>query len=179
MSEGIAAVRLPIEGIGSVILTLDQIATFLNKSKEEVESDLRAGNSNIGLELKSSEEFNRQVEDGTLPTVSCARVKDCIFSIEAKIESIREFDSRANPGTKSGTLEVVEATRFWAREDAINQERNVIDLSILRPISRLGDISYGRMLQAFQIPRPEFEKDLNSIQRFEELEKRLGVTDIQ
>lgn len=63
-------------------------------------------------------------------TVSCARVKECIFSIEAKVESIREFDSRANPGTKSGTLEVVEATRFWAREDAINQERNVIDLSV-------------------------------------------------
>ncbi|KAH0526041.1 hypothetical protein TsFJ059_009422 [Trichoderma semiorbis] len=112
-------------------------------------------------------------------TVSCARVKECIFSIEAKIESIREFESRANPGTKSGTLEVVEATRFWAREDAINQEKNVIDLSILRPISRLGDISYGRTLQAFQLPRPEFEKDLNGIQGFEELKKRRRDTDIQ
>ncbi|KAL6786574.1 hypothetical protein J3E68DRAFT_432622 [Trichoderma sp. SZMC 28012] len=112
-------------------------------------------------------------------TVSCARVKECIFSIEAKVESIREFDSRANPGTKSGTLEVVEATRFWAREDAINRERNVIDLSILRPISRLGDISYGRTLQAFQLPRPEFEKDLNGIQGFEELKKRRRDTDVQ
>ncbi|KAL7955536.1 hypothetical protein V8C34DRAFT_316350 [Trichoderma compactum] len=112
-------------------------------------------------------------------TVSCARVKECIFSIEAKIESIRQFDSRADPGTKSGTLEVVEATRFWAREDAINQERNVIDLSILRPISRLGDISYGRTLQAFQLPRPEFEKELNGIQGFEKLKRQHGATHVQ
>ncbi|KAL7943905.1 hypothetical protein V8C42DRAFT_353818 [Trichoderma barbatum] len=109
-------------------------------------------------------------------TVSCARVKECIFSIEAKVESIREFDSRANPGTKSGTLEVVEGTRFWAREDAINEERNIIDLSILRPLSRLGDISYGRTLQAFQLPRPEFQKDLKGMQGFEELKKRHKAT---
>ena len=63
-------------------------------------------------------------------TVKPARVKEAVFSIEAKLESLREFESRSKPGTKNATMVVVEGTRFWAREDAINEDRNLIDPSV-------------------------------------------------
>lgn len=63
-------------------------------------------------------------------TVKCARVKEAVFSIEAKLESFREWDSRGSPGKKSGTMVVLEGTRFWAREDAINEDRNLVDPAV-------------------------------------------------
>jgi flavin reductase (DIM6/NTAB) family NADH-FMN oxidoreductase RutF len=62
--------------------------------------------------------------------VKSPRLKEAVFSIEAKLESIREFDSRKKPGEKSGTMAVVEGIHFWAREDAINEERNSVDPSV-------------------------------------------------
>lgn len=55
-------------------------------------------------------------------TVSAARVKESVFSIEAKLESVRDFYSRQNPGTRSGSLELIEGTNFWIREDALNDD---------------------------------------------------------
>lgn len=63
-------------------------------------------------------------------TVKCARVKEAVFSVEAKLDSLREFESRSRPGEKSGTLAIVEGTRFWVREDAVNEERNIIDPAV-------------------------------------------------
>jgi len=91
-------------------------------------------------------------------TVKPSRVKEAVFSIEAKLVETREFESRATPGKKTGVLAVVEGVRFWAREDAINEERNIIDPTVLRPMSRLGGITYGRLLEAIEIPRPDWSE---------------------
>lgn len=63
-------------------------------------------------------------------TVKPARVKEAVFSIEGKLESLREFESRSKPGTKNATMVVIEGSRFWVREDAINEDRNLIDPSV-------------------------------------------------
>ena len=63
-------------------------------------------------------------------TVKASRVKEAVFSVEGKLESTREFESRAIPGKKTGVLAIIEGTRFWAREDAINEERNLIDPAV-------------------------------------------------
>ena len=63
-------------------------------------------------------------------TVKCARVKEAVFSLECKLDMVKEWDSRAKPGTKSGTMAVFEATRFWAREDALNEDKNLIDPAV-------------------------------------------------
>lgn len=63
-------------------------------------------------------------------TVKASRVKEAVFSIEGKLESLREFESRAMPGKKTGVMAVIEGTRFWVREDAINEERNLIDPAV-------------------------------------------------
>ncbi|KAJ6111099.1 hypothetical protein N7486_003334 [Penicillium sp. IBT 16267x] len=86
--------------------------------------------------------------------VKPARVKESIFAIEAKLVDTQEFESRATPGKKTGAMITVEGVRFWAREDAIDEDRSVIDLKVLKPISRLGGITYGRTTEVFEIPRP-------------------------
>ena len=72
--------------------------------------------------------------------------------------STQEFESRATPGKKTGVLAIVEGVRFWVREDAVNEERNLIDPTVLRPMSRLGGIMYGRLVEAVEIPRPRYEE---------------------
>lgn len=63
-------------------------------------------------------------------TVQCARVKEAVFAIEGKLESVKEFESRSRPGQMSGTMAVVEGVRFWAREDAVNEDRNLVDPAV-------------------------------------------------
>lgn len=89
-------------------------------------------------------------------TVKAARVKESIVSIEAKVVEIKEFESRTTPGKKTGAMAIFEGTRIWVREDAINEDRSLIDLEVLKPISRLGGISYGRTTETFEIPRPQY-----------------------
>lgn len=110
-------------------------------------------------------------------TVRPARVKEAVFSVEAKLESLREFESRSKPGTKHATMAVVEGTRFWVREDAINEDRNLIDPSVLRPISRLGGITYGRTIEGFELLRPDFNKDLGGPEAYEKLQAESGAKD--
>ncbi|RWA07499.1 hypothetical protein EKO27_g7605 [Xylaria grammica] len=99
------------------------------------------------------------VVSGLTPVHDCEmvrvpRAREAIFSVECKVDSIREFESRANPGKKTGCMVLLEGFRFWAREDAINAERNAIAPEILRPMSRLGGITYGRTTDAIELPRP-------------------------
>lgn len=74
-------------------------------------------------------------------TVKAPRVKEAVFSVEVKLHDFTEFDSKSKPGQKSGTMCTFEGTRFWAREDAINEDRNMIDPEVSHihrsnPISR-------------------------------------------
>ncbi|KAK8050024.1 hypothetical protein PG994_011754 [Apiospora phragmitis] len=101
--------------------------------------------------------------------VQAARVGEAVFSVECKLESAREFESRATPGKKTGVLVVVEGVRFWVREDAINEERNLVAPEVLRPMSRLGGITYGRLTEGLEIPRPVFEEDVGGMEGYEKL----------
>ena len=59
-----------------------------------------------------------------------ARVKESIFATECKLVEVKEFESRATPGKKTGVLAILEGVNFWVREDAINEERNLIDPAV-------------------------------------------------
>ena len=104
-----------------------------------------------------------------------------MFSIEVKLVETREFESRATPGKKTGVLAIVEGVKFWGREDALNEDKNLIDpavrsmlqqeiamtrlltsLQVLRPMSRLGGITYGRLTEAIELPRPDFEDTMKA-----------------
>jgi len=60
-----------------------------------------------------------------------------IFSVEGKLMETKEFESRATPGKKTGVLAIIEGVRFWAREDAINEDRNIIDPAVCVLVSRI------------------------------------------
>ncbi|KAI5357686.1 Putative flavin reductase like domain, FMN-binding split barrel [Septoria linicola] len=90
--------------------------------------------------------------------VKASRVKEAVFTVEGKLMNTQEFESRATPGKKTGVLAVIEGVRFWAREDAINKEKNILDPNVLRPIARLGGITYARVLEGIEIPRPDWEE---------------------
>jgi len=92
--------------------------------------------------------------------VKPSRVKESVFSIEGKLMNTQEFESKKTPGKKTGCLSVIEGVNFWVREDAINEEKNLIDPNILRPISRLGGITYGRTVDALEIPRPSYDEEM-------------------
>lgn len=63
-------------------------------------------------------------------TVKCARVKEAVFSVECKLDFFKEWESKATPGKKTGTMGLFEGTRFWVREDALNKEQNLIDPTV-------------------------------------------------
>ncbi|KAF2261767.1 flavo protein-like protein oxygenase [Lojkania enalia] len=86
------------------------------------------------------------------------RVKEAVFSIEAKLVETREWESKVVPGKKTGVLGIVEGVRFWVREDAIDEQGVLIDPKVLKPISRLGGITFGRTTEVFEIPRPVYEE---------------------
>lgn len=63
-------------------------------------------------------------------------------------------------GKVTSVLAVIEGVRFHVHQDAINEDRNLIDPEILRPMSRLGGITYARVLDGMETPRPDFEKQV-------------------
>ena len=106
---------------------------------------------------------------GLTPTlcskVSAHRVQESIFSIEAKLIDIRDFESKISKGTKSGSMAVIEGVHFWVREDALSVDQSTIDPDILRPVARLGGMMFGRVNQGFEIPRPRYEESKDDICR--------------
>ncbi|EED21276.1 conserved hypothetical protein [Talaromyces stipitatus ATCC 10500] len=91
-----------------------------------------------------------------LETVCVPRVKEAIVSIEGRLLETKEIKSRANPDRNGvTTLAIIEGTRFWVREDAIDsEEQSVVDVNVLRPVSRLGGNTYGRVTEVVEIKRP-------------------------
>jgi hypothetical protein len=62
-------------------------------------------------------------------------------------------------GENTGAMVVLEGVWFHAREDAFtNEDQNVLREDVLKPISRLGGITYGRVTQGFEIPRPMYKQ---------------------
>ncbi|KAH7066782.1 flavoprotein-like protein oxygenase [Paraphoma chrysanthemicola] len=88
------------------------------------------------------------------------RVKEAIFSIEGKLVSTTEWTSKnpQTPNKKTGVTAFIEGVNFWVREDAIDEQGVLVDPAVLKPISRLGGITYGRTTQAFELTRPDYDE---------------------
>jgi flavin reductase (DIM6/NTAB) family NADH-FMN oxidoreductase RutF len=98
-------------------------------------------------------------------------VAESAFSIEAKLVHSHEWKSKRDPERATGILCIVEGVQFHVREDVVSEELNNIDISKLKPVSRLGGITYGRTTQGFERLRPDYEKD---VANKEEVTKLLG-----
>ncbi len=62
--------------------------------------------------------------------VKASRVGEAVFSVEGKLLETKEYESRATQGKKTGVMAIIEGVRFWAREDALNEERNMLDPNV-------------------------------------------------
>lgn len=92
-------------------------------------------------------------------TVKPSRVQESVFSIEGKVVDIREFTEFAKPGLMPSAVVFIRGTRFWVREDAINDKSNHIDLDKLRPLGQLGGMAYGRITSVFDVPRKTWKDE--------------------
>lgn len=101
-------------------------------------------------------------------TVTPSRVQESVFSIEGKLTDMKEFEN-LKPGMSIAAVGIVEATRFWVREDAINEDRSHVDLKVLRPIAQLGGISYARITETFELPRSTWDAAVKEESWLEEL----------
>ncbi|KAJ0117335.1 flavoprotein oxygenase [Diaporthe amygdali] len=95
-------------------------------------------------------------------TVCPKRVQEAVFSIEGKLLEMKSLDyhGHAAKGKPTGALAIIEAKRFWIQEDAINEARDNVDLDALRPVVQLGGISYSRVRDTFELPRPSLRREL-------------------
>ena len=121
--------------------------------------------------------------------VKAPRVKEAIFASECRLDEVKEFESKATPGKKSGVLAIVEGVNFWARDDSVNEDLNLIDpevymkyflvflfivgvawlisslplnpFQVLRPVGRFGGIMYNRNAVGFEALRPQYESWLD------------------
>jgi hypothetical protein len=90
------------------------------------------------------------------------RVKEAVFSIEGKLLEMKALDyhDAGKMGKPFGSMAIIEATRFWVQEDALNEGRDEIDLDIMRPSVQLRGIQYGRIRETFELPRPSLDTEL-------------------
>ena len=96
-------------------------------------------------------------------TVRPDRVQNAVFSVEGKLLQMIDLDfgdAHKASGKPSGGLAVIEGKRFWVREDAINEARDEVKLEVMRPLAQLGGISYGRIGEIFELPRPKLKDEL-------------------
>lgn len=125
------------------------------------ESYIEAANScAIDLPYGVSEWSASGLTPAPSSTVAPTRVKEAVFSIEGKLMNTQEFESRVSPGKKTGVLALIEGVRFWVREDAIDETKSLIDPAVLRPVARLGGITYARVVDGFEIPRPVAKEEV-------------------
>ena len=101
------------------------------------------------------------LEAAASTTVKSERVRDAIFSIEGRLLEMKELDYGHSgvPGSH-GALAIIQATKFWVREDALNEHHDDIDLSKMKPLVQLGGISYGRVRETFELARPALKAEL-------------------
>lgn len=97
-------------------------------------------------------------------TVAPKRVQEAVVSIEGKLLEMKSLDyhGHAEQGKPAGALAIIEAKRFWVRGDALDKAQENVDLEILRPVVQLGGISYARVRETFELPRPSLANELKN-----------------
>jgi flavin reductase (DIM6/NTAB) family NADH-FMN oxidoreductase RutF len=102
-------------------------------------------------------------ESAKSTTVKPRRVKDAVFSMEAKLLEMKNlnYGKPADMAEQEhGALAILQVTRFWVREDALDKDNDEVVLEKMRPLVQLGGISYGRINSTFELPRPRLEREL-------------------
>lgn len=87
-------------------------------------------------------------------------VAESAFSVETKLIHSHEWKSKTDPERATGVLCILEGVNFHVREDVINSDLNNLDIGKLKPVSRLGGITYARTVDGYEKLRPDFDKEV-------------------
>jgi flavin reductase (DIM6/NTAB) family NADH-FMN oxidoreductase RutF len=85
-------------------------------------------------------------------------VQESAFSIECKLLHHHDWFSKKVEGKHTGTMVILEGLLFHARSEVLNDEQNGLDIDKLKPVSRLGGVTYGRTTEGYNLPRVMWEK---------------------
>ncbi|KAJ6572147.1 hypothetical protein B0H19DRAFT_1132720 [Mycena capillaripes] len=101
------------------------------------------------------------------PSVSVKppRVKESAFALECELLQNVEIKNAA--GAVAANL-IIGTVKYIHVRNAVLNEKGVVDPAKLKPIARMGDITYIKVKDGFRIPRPSWAQDK------EEVEKRIN-----
>ncbi|KAI0123306.1 hypothetical protein BJ170DRAFT_104910 [Xylariales sp. AK1849] len=134
----------------------------INIVSEHFVEAANASSLDISYETSEWELSGLTPRDSTV--VRPKRVQEAVFSIEGKLLEMKsmDFHGHAKQGKPTGALAIIEAKRFWVREDGLDEARETVDIQTLRPVVQLGGISYGRVRETFELPRPSLAAELQN-----------------
>ncbi|KAK9311620.1 hypothetical protein V1524DRAFT_458541, partial [Lipomyces starkeyi] len=81
-------------------------------------------------------------------------VAESAFSAECVLLNYQEFRSPST-GKVTGMLCVVEGVQFHVYEEGINEKKNAIGPGFLKPVSRLGGVTYSGSISGYEMTGPE------------------------
>ncbi|KAI8968828.1 hypothetical protein BD414DRAFT_503668 [Trametes punicea] len=96
--------------------------------------------------------------------VKAARVKESAFSMECELFQAIDI-VHPSTGQHTATLVLGLVKCIHVRNDVLN-ERGVVDYTKLRPVGRMGDITFARVGDGFRIPRPAWKLEGEKITEF-------------
>ncbi|ESK92345.1 flavoprotein oxygenase [Moniliophthora roreri MCA 2997] len=96
--------------------------------------------------------------------VKAPRVKESAFSMECVLNQVIEFCPDNTPSIPSGYLILGTIKYVHVRKDMLNPDKDVVDPDKLKPIARMGDISYTRVTEAFRLPRFDWQKEKEGLE---------------
>jgi hypothetical protein len=84
-----------------------------------------------------------------------------VFSLDGKLLEMNDLDYGHGKNKKAfGALAIIQAMRFWAGSDSINETQDELDLAVIRPLAQLGGMQYGRARETFELPRPSLGTEM-------------------
>lgn len=92
--------------------------------------------------------------------VKAPLVGESAFSIECKVMHTHELFSKREQDKQTSTVLLLEGLFFHVQESVLNEDGKTIDMAKLRPVARLGGISYGSITSGYALSRPEWEDKL-------------------
>ncbi|KAF9266553.1 hypothetical protein L218DRAFT_956329 [Marasmius fiardii PR-910] len=96
--------------------------------------------------------------------VKAPRVKESAFSMECELLQVIDLIADDTPDVPTSYLILGTVKFIHVRKDVLNPNRDVADPEKLKPIARIGDISYTRVTEAFRLPRFDWQKEAPNIQ---------------
>ncbi|KAG1740288.1 hypothetical protein EDB19DRAFT_1708614 [Suillus lakei] len=94
--------------------------------------------------------------------IKASRVKESAFSMECELYKSIDITHPVT-GEHNSTLILAHVKYIHVRKDMLT-DRGAIDLTKFKPVARLGDISYGRVGDAYRLARPSWAQEEAKIQ---------------